>query len=230
MEVNSDDMLMKSLTTEYHLEHLKQTFDLFEKYQMKLNTIKYTFRVSLGKFLGYLVIQRGFEANLDQIQALNNMPSQWCKKDIHRLNERIVELSRFISRSSYQCHNFFNVLKRNNNFEWSFSRVKSNVGSSLILVKPDEGNILQLYQSVSNAVSSLLIQNEGRDQSPIFYVSKVLQDAETMYSHLEKLLYALVLSARRLKLQFQSHTINVVTTYPLQGIIYKPVLARRWAL
>lgn len=56
MEVNSDDMLMKSLTTEYHLEHLKQTFDLFEKYQMKLNTIKYTFRVSLGKFLGYLVI------------------------------------------------------------------------------------------------------------------------------------------------------------------------------
>lgn len=48
MEVYIDDMLTKSLKSEDHLGHLKLTFELLEKYHMKLNSTKCTFRVSLG--------------------------------------------------------------------------------------------------------------------------------------------------------------------------------------
>lgn len=75
MEVYIDDMLIKSLKAKDHLEHLMLTFKLLEKYKMKLIPIKRTFRLSLKKFMGYLVTQKGNEVNPDQIQALITTPS-----------------------------------------------------------------------------------------------------------------------------------------------------------
>ena len=40
---------------------------------MKLNLSKCAFGVSLGKFLGFMVSQRGIEANPDKIQAILSM-------------------------------------------------------------------------------------------------------------------------------------------------------------
>ena len=66
MEVYIDDMLVKSLLEQQHIEHLRQSFDILDKYGMKLNLTKCSFGVSSGKFQGYLVTQRGVEVNLDQ--------------------------------------------------------------------------------------------------------------------------------------------------------------------
>ena len=40
---------------------------------MKLNPTKCSFGVAAGKFLGYMVTQRGIEANLDQIRSIMNI-------------------------------------------------------------------------------------------------------------------------------------------------------------
>mgnify|MGYP001016412614 CR=1 FL=1 len=63
MEVYVDDMLVKSKRADSHLDDLKETFDILRKYQMKLKPAKCVFRVSSGKFLGFMVSQRGIEAN-----------------------------------------------------------------------------------------------------------------------------------------------------------------------
>ncbi|KAL5551104.1 hypothetical protein UlMin_001280 [Ulmus minor] len=55
MEVYIDDMLVKSLSAEQHLDHLRQAFEVLKKYNMKLNPTKCSFGVSSGKFLGYMV-------------------------------------------------------------------------------------------------------------------------------------------------------------------------------
>ena len=70
MEVYVDDMLVKYEVTEDHVKHLKQMFKILRKYQMKLNPLKYAFGVGLGKFLGFMVNQRGIEANPKNINAL----------------------------------------------------------------------------------------------------------------------------------------------------------------
>ena len=72
MEVYIDDMLVKSKKRPDHAAHLQQTFDLLIKYGMKLNPLKCAFGVSAGRFLGFMVTQRGIEANPPQLKAICN--------------------------------------------------------------------------------------------------------------------------------------------------------------
>ena len=55
MEVYIDDMLVKSTTTELHIAHLAEAFQILKEYNMKLNLAKCAFRVSAEKFLGFIV-------------------------------------------------------------------------------------------------------------------------------------------------------------------------------
>ena len=73
VEVYVNDMLVKSLDEDKHLDDLKETFDTLRRHQMKLNPSKCAFGVSSGKFLGFMVSQRGIEANPDKIQAILDM-------------------------------------------------------------------------------------------------------------------------------------------------------------
>ena len=63
MEVYIDDMLVNSKRRPDHAAHLQQTFDLLREYGMKLNPLKYAFGVRAGRFLGFMVMRRGIEAN-----------------------------------------------------------------------------------------------------------------------------------------------------------------------
>ena len=67
MEVYVDDMLVKSNEELAHLDDLKQTFTTLRQYQMKLNPSKCVFGVDSGKFLGFMVSQRGIEANSEKV-------------------------------------------------------------------------------------------------------------------------------------------------------------------
>lgn len=106
MEVDIDDMLVKSLRATDHINHLADCFSILRQYNMHLNPSKWYFGVSSRKFLGYLVTQRGKEANLDQIRAIMNMPSLRNKREIQKLNSRIAMLNRFLFHSQLisVCH------------------------------------------------------------------------------------------------------------------------------
>ncbi|KAL2243861.1 UNVERIFIED_CONTAM: Retrovirus-related Pol polyprotein from transposon 17.6 [Sesamum indicum] len=75
MKVYVDDMLVKNNKAYDHLEHLKQAFDLMRSYGMKLNPTKCTFGVGGGKFLGYMVSERGIEANSEKIEVVMKLRS-----------------------------------------------------------------------------------------------------------------------------------------------------------
>ena len=77
---------------------------------MKLNLSKCAFGVSLGKFLGFMVSQRGIEANLDKIQAILNMEPPKNVKEVQSLTGRVVALNRFVLKATYKCLPFFKVL------------------------------------------------------------------------------------------------------------------------
>ena len=65
MEVYIDDMLIKSLHADQHFDHLRQTFEVLQKYNMKLNPTKCSFGIESSNFLGFMVTQCGIETNLD---------------------------------------------------------------------------------------------------------------------------------------------------------------------
>ena len=90
-------MLVKSVQCADHLRHTEKAFSLLRKYKVKLNPKKCTFGVAYGKFLGYLVTQRGIEVDPYQISAILNMRSSTYVKEVQTLNGRLTTLNRFIS-------------------------------------------------------------------------------------------------------------------------------------
>ncbi|KAL0408055.1 UNVERIFIED_CONTAM: hypothetical protein Sradi_1739900 [Sesamum radiatum] len=79
------------------------------------------------------------------------------------------------------------------------------------------------------AVSSVLIYEEEEKQLPIYYVSKVLNEAEGRYTLIEKMALALVVTARRLRPYFLSHPIGVKTNTLLKQTLGKPDTSGRLA-
>ena len=103
MEVYIDDMLVKSVKAELHVDHLTESFQVLKDYKMKLNSTKCAFRVSTGKFLGFIVNNRGIKANPDKIKAVLDMRPPSNTKEIQRLTGRVAVPSRFVSRSGDKC-------------------------------------------------------------------------------------------------------------------------------
>ena len=71
VEVYIDDMVVKSKQEALHIEDLRGVFEVLQKYKLRLNADKCAFGVGVDKFLGYLITNRGIEANADQIEAIN---------------------------------------------------------------------------------------------------------------------------------------------------------------
>ncbi|XP_011091994.1 uncharacterized protein LOC105172308 [Sesamum indicum] len=142
-----------------------------------------------------------------------------------------------VPRASIQ---YDEVLRRTKNFEWSgecdkaLQELKEYLTKPPLLSNPKEGETLFLYLGVSeNAVSSVLVREEGNNQNPIYYVSKMLQGAESRYSEMEKLALALVVTARKLRPYFQSHKVVVLTNHPLKHVMSRPEASGRlieWAV
>ncbi|CAL9022627.1 unnamed protein product, partial [Prunus brigantina] len=240
MEVYVDDMLVKAPKRADHLKNLTEAFSLLRQYRMKLNPSKCTFGVSSGRFLGYLVTQRGIKAHPCQIKAILEMKSPSTVKEIQSLTGRAAALNRFLSKSTDKCRPFFKALKKGQKDKWdeecevAFQNLKTYLTSPPLLSKPVPGEDLFVYLSVSNsAVSLALIREELGAQHPIFYTSKALLDAETNYPKLEKLILALVVSARKLRPYYQAHRVIVMTDFPLRSILHSPDASQRlmkWAI
>ena len=110
-------MLVKSRREEDHLEDLKETFNTLRSYKMRLNPGKCAFGVTARKFLGFMVSQRGIEANPDKIRAIMEMAPPRNVKEVQNLNGKIAALNRLVSRATNKFFPFFRTLKRS--FEWT---------------------------------------------------------------------------------------------------------------
>ena len=117
VEVYVDDMLVKSLDEEKHLDDLQETFVTLRQYNMKLNPKKCAFGVSSGKFLRFMISHRRIKANLDKIQVILDMKPPQSIKEVQSLIDRVAALNRFVSKATDKCLPFFKVLKKA--FEWT---------------------------------------------------------------------------------------------------------------
>uniref|UniRef100_A0A2N9HCB2 Reverse transcriptase domain-containing protein n=1 Tax=Fagus sylvatica TaxID=28930 RepID=A0A2N9HCB2_FAGSY len=232
VEVYVDDILVKSKEEGNHLDDLGETFETLRKYQMKLNPSKCAFGVYSGKFLGFMVSQRGIEANPDKIKAILEMQPPRTTKEIQRLTGRVAALNRFVPRSTDKCLPFFKTLKKA--FVWTdecqqaFEELKTYLMTPPLLSPSKQGEELYLYLAVSpTAISSALVREENRWQLPVYYTSRALREVEERYPPMEKLAFALVIMARKLRPYFQAHTIIVLTNHPLRKAMNKPDAAGR---
>jgi hypothetical protein len=75
-----------------------------------------------------------------------------------------------------------------------------------VLSRPDEGETLYLYLSVSSeAVSAVLIRETHEGQKITYFTNKALLGPKMRYQKIEKVALALVTAARRLRQYFLGH-------------------------
>ena len=117
IQVYVDDRLVKSLHENDHLDDLQETFDTLRSYNMKLNPSKCVFGVTAGKFLGFIVSQRGIEVNPEKVQAIMELEPSRTVKEMQSLNGKIAALNRFVSKATDKCLLFFRILRKS--FEWT---------------------------------------------------------------------------------------------------------------
>ena len=238
MEVYIDDMLVKSKEEPTHLDDLKQTFTTLRQYQMKLNPSKCAFGVASGKFLGFMVSQRGIEANPEKVKAILNMTSPKTVKEVQKLTGRISALNKFVSKATNKCLSFFKTLKQafawTDEYKAAFQELKCYLSNLPLFSPSKEGKNLYLYLAVSTtAVSAALIRKEGKTQLPIYYVNQAFQGAEAKYPRIEKIAFALIIASRKLQPYFQANPISVMTNQPIKKSMNKPEVAGRmvqWAI
>ena len=176
VEVYVDDMLIKSKEEEDHLDDLKEMFNMLRQYSMKLNPSKCVFGVSSGKFLRFMVSQRGIKANPEKVKAILEMSSPRMVKEVQSLTGRIAALNRCVSKATDKCLPFFKTLKKV--FSWTeecettFQELKHYLSNPPLLSSSKEGEDLFLYLAMSvTTVSAALIREEDRLQLLVYYVS-----------------------------------------------------------
>ncbi|XP_074293531.1 uncharacterized protein LOC141620603 [Silene latifolia] len=96
-------------------------------------------------------------------------------------------------------------------------------------IKAEHGEPLSLYLSWRGGRCDASSRARRNTTSKRYYVGKSLLPAETRYTSLEKLVLALVTASYKLRPYFESHTISVITNYPLKTIMRKPELSGRMA-
>nr|XP_025640564.1 uncharacterized protein LOC112735215 [Arachis hypogaea] len=235
LEVYIDDMLAKTESGEQLTGDLKVIMNTLRKHQMRLNPAKCAFGMEAGKFLGFMITQRGVEANPEKCRAILEMTSPKNLKDIQRLTGRLTALSRFLGASAQKATPFFKLMKKEAPFKWeteceeAFQHFKRVLAEPPILAKPQTGETLYLYLSITEEAlaAALVRENEKKEQKPIYFISKVLQDAEARYSRLEKLAFTLLTASRHLRQYFQAHPVTVRTDQAVKQVLQKPDLAGR---
>src|SRR6266498_2818768 len=232
VEAYIDDVVIKSRVREDLISDLSETFTNLRRFRWKLNPEKCVFGVPSGKLLGFIVSYRGIEANPEKLKDIFRMNSPTKLKDVQKLMGCMAALSRFVSCLGKQAMPFYKLLKKQDKFQWTleaqqaFDKLKEFLTNLPVLVPPMPEEPLLLYiAATSHVVNTAIVverQEEGhiqKVQRPVYFVSEVLSKSKIRYPQVQKIIYAMLITAWKLVHYFQVHPILVVTSFPIGDIL-----------
>jgi ribonuclease HI len=232
VEAYVDDIVVKTRKASDLLSDLEVTFRCLKAKSVKLNPEKCVFGVPRSMLLGFIVSERGIEANPEKIVAITNMGPIKDLKEVQRVMGCLAALSRFISCLGEKGLPLYRLLRKVERFTWTpeaeeaLRNLKALLTNAPTLVPPAAGENLLIYVAATTQVVSAAVvverQEEGHAlliQRPVYFISEVLSETKICYPQIQKLLYTVILTRRKLQHYFKSHPVTVVSSFPLGEII-----------
>jgi hypothetical protein len=205
IEAYVDDIVVKLKKTGDLVPDLIEVFAKVQQHGVKLNPEKCVFGVLRGMLLGFVVSEHGIEANPEKISAIMDMGPIKNLKGVQRVTGCPAAISNFIARLGERSLPLYKLMKKSNHFTWI----------------PDAKDALD---SLKNMLKSPPILTAPTTEEPMlmYFINEVLSDSKTHYSQMQKLVYAILMTKRKLRHCFDEHPITVVSKYPLEEVIQNP--------
>jgi hypothetical protein len=246
VEAYVDDIVVKTRKVEDLVDDLRIAFKCHREKDIKLNPEKCVFGVPRGMLLGFIVSERGIEANLEKGLSHNQ----------HRTNQRpqgsieghgmpcgleplhlAPRRKRLASVPTLEKIRAFFLDPRGRRSPRQTQKLFTNPP---VLMPPTRDEALLLYIAATTQVVSAAVvverQEEGHalsTQRHVYFISEVLSETKTRYPHIQKLVYTVVLARRKLHHYFESHPVTVVSSFPLGEIVHNQEASGRiakWAV
>jgi hypothetical protein len=119
VEAYVDDIVVKTRKASDVLSDLETTFKCLKAKGVKLNPEKCVFGVPRGMLLGFIVSERGIEANPEKIAAITNMGPIKDLRGVQRVMGCLAALSRLISRLGERGLPLYRPLRKTERFTWT---------------------------------------------------------------------------------------------------------------
>nr|GEV90286.1 reverse transcriptase domain-containing protein [Tanacetum cinerariifolium] len=172
IEVYVDDLVVKSYTEAEMLRDIDETVNTLRKINMKLNPKKCTFGVAEGVFFGHVLTPDGIKPSEKSLPLFKTLKNCIKKSDFHWTAEA----------------------------EQAFKQLKQHLSELPLLAAPKPKEELIIYLSATyGAISAVIMTKRGATQTPIYFISCVLQGPKLNYTPIEKLVLSLVFAAKRLR-------------------------------
>jgi len=170
VKVYVDDIVVMSPTLTQHSQDLAEVSSTLRAYNLRLHSDKCVFGVDDGKFLGFMLTQKGIEANPEKCQVIIGMRSPDNIKEVQHLIGRLKIISWLLPRLANKTQPMIKLLKKSIVFIWGtkcqerFDKLKQILTSLPVLCKSDTTLTLVVYiTTIEDAVSVTLVQHkEGK--------------------------------------------------------------------
>nr|AAX95307.1 Retrotransposon gag protein, putative [Oryza sativa Japonica Group]ABA93246.1 retrotransposon protein, putative, unclassified [Oryza sativa Japonica Group] len=204
LDIYIDDIVVKSDGMEGHIADLRLAFERMRRYGLKMNPLKCAFGVSAGKFLGFMVHERGVEIDPKKIEKIRDFKAPTCKKEVQKLLGKVNYLRRFISNLAGKIDAFVPILRLKKEADFTcgakqqeaFEELKRYLTTPPVVRAPKAGKPFRLYiASEDKVIGAVLTQEEDGKEYIITYLSRRLLDAETwpiLSGRIGKWAYALI--------------------------------------
>jgi hypothetical protein len=126
LEIYIDDVVVTSDSMDSHLADLRLALGRMSRYELKMNPLKCTFGVLVGKILGFIIHEHGIEIDPTKIESIIMVQPPQCKNDVQKFLGKLKYLRRFIFNLSGNINAFAPILWLKNEAEFTWGQI-SNV-------------------------------------------------------------------------------------------------------
>ena len=203
-----DDIIIFSETPSAHIRHLRALFQRLKESNLKVKLQKCNFFKLKLKYLGYIISAQGLQIDNEKIEAIKAIPTPTSIKGVRSFLGATGFLRRFVPGYAQITKPLVELTRKNATFAWSPSRqvafqsLKDSLMSDSVLAFPDISKEFYLFTDASaNCLGSALMQKDSNGHlRPIYYISHHFSAAERKWSTIEREMYSVIYSLKKLLL------------------------------